>query len=108
MISYTPNTDRSDALNQLKSAAKQANGRRRTRKLYDGDINDLLDAIDENPSKSRVRSYSRDGFVANSYDYPASIVYCEGNRGENGAWSLYVAEAGAKRSRGEGSLLVIQ
>lgn len=108
MISYTPNTDRKDAFEKTQAEAKKVNGRKRTRKLYDRDIRDLFNAIDENPTKDRVRSYSADGFVANSYDYPATIVYCEGNRQENGTWHITVAETGAKRSRGEGSLVVVR
>ncbi len=108
MYTYTPNTDRTAIESTLKDAAKKTNGRRRTRILYTGDIRDLLDAIDQNPSANRVRSYSADGFVPNSYDYPAEISYCEGNRNEDGTWNIVVGTTGAKRSRGEGSLLVIQ
>lgn len=95
-------------MNEALAEAKRVNGRKRVRFLRSTDVKDLFDAIDANPNKKRVRSYSADGFVANSYDYPAEIVYCEGTKQEDGAWHIVVAETGAKRPRGEGSLLVIQ
>lgn len=70
---------------------------------------DILVAIRESRvAKKRVRVYSSAGFVPNSYRSRCSIQYVQGVKNEAGTWVFSVGWTGAQRSRGNGSLVVVQ
>ncbi len=72
------------------------------------DVRDILIAMRETQNaKRRVRVYSDAGFVPNSYKYRCQIQYVEATKEESG-WQFSVGWTGAQRSRGNGSLLVVQ
>ena len=69
---------------------------------------DILVAIRESRvAKKRVRVYSSAGFVPNSYRSRCVIQYVEGIKTDNG-WTFRTGWTGAQRSRGNGSLVVVQ
>lgn len=107
-LTYNPNTDSAALYALLISLAETVNGDRKVRTISNKAIRSFINLIDENPDATRIRRYSSDGFVANSYDYPASIVYVEAIKQADGSFSCRVDEAGAKRPHGAGSLAVIQ
>lgn len=107
-LTYNPNTDSAALYALLISLAETINGNRKVRAISQKAVRSFINLIDENPNAGRIRRYSNDGFVANSYDYPASIVYAEASRNEDGSFSCRIATTGAKRSHGAGSLIVIQ
>ena len=87
--------------NQILEAAKTIEGKRRQRTLTEADAADFLQLTAANPG-CRVRVYSSQGFVANSYKYRAPITFIESQDG-----AVIVGETDAKRSGGNGSTRVI-
>ena len=83
-------------------AARRLEGRARKRCLSVGDAQAFLDLRSGNPGK-RVRVYSSQGFVANSYGYRADITFVA--CGPNG--TVVVNRTGAARPHGRGSLQVV-
>jgi hypothetical protein len=57
-------------------------------------------------AKKRVRVYSSDGFVPNSYKWRCGIQYCEVRRDE-GKLIVRTGWSSAQRSHGAGSLVVV-
>lgn len=107
-LTYTPNTDSAALYALLISLAETANEGRKVRTVGRSEVRKLINAIDQNPKAKRIRQYSADGFVANSYFGKAEIVYVEANKNEDGSFDCLVSVAGAKRPHGAGSLTVIQ
>lgn len=66
-----------------------------------------LRAAVDNPGAKRIRVYSGAGFVPNSYRWPCRIQYIEIQRTPAGP-QICVGWTGAQRSRGAGSLVVVQ
>ena len=60
-----------------------------------------------NPDAKRVRVYSGAGFVPNSYKWRCQIQYVEVQRTPEGL-RVSTGWTGAQRSRGAGSLVVVQ
>lgn len=58
-------------------------------------------------AKRRVRVYSDEGFVPNSYRYTCRIQYVEGVKTPAG-WTFTTGWTGAQRPRANGALLVVQ
>jgi len=87
---------------EILQAAKTIEGKRRQRTLTESDAADFLQLAAENPG-CRVRVYSAQGFVSNSYKYRAPITYVE--READGI--VIVRETDAKRSNGTGSTRVV-
>ena len=107
-ISYTPNTGtQTETIEQIMTVAKLVNGQRRNRILFLSDVEDLMDAIDQHPDAKTIRSYSKHGFVANSYKWRAEIVYCQATKNDNDSYDIVVRNADAKRSFGAGALVTI-
>lgn len=107
-ITYNPKTDdENEIIDRIMEQAKTVDGKRRNRILYRGDARDLLKLISEHPEARTVRSYSRDGFVANSYKYQSHITRATGTRKDDGTWSIVVDTGSANRSHGEGALLTV-
>lgn len=71
------------------------------------ELDAVLDAIDAGQVTRRIRAYSPQGFVPNSYRYRCQIQYVEGVAVEGG-WRVTLGWTGAQRSRGQGALIVIQ
>ena len=82
--------------------ARRLEGRARKRCLSRGDAKVFVELREDNPGK-RVRVYSCQGFVPNSYSYRADITYVE--CGPSG--SVNIGRAGASRSNGRGSLRIV-
>jgi hypothetical protein len=82
--------------------ARRLEGRARKRCLSRGDAKVFVELREDNPGK-RVRVYSCQGFVPNSYHYRADITFVE--CGPNG--SIVVGRTAASRSNGRGSLRVV-
>lgn len=60
-------------------------------------------------AKKRVRVYSSEGFVPNSYRYGCKIQYIEGTRdAETGVWTFRTGWGHAQRPYAKGSLLIVQ
>lgn len=59
-------------------------------------------------AKRRIRAYSDDGFVPNSYRWKCSIQYIEATKNPDGSWRIYSGWTGAQRPRGQGNLFVVQ
>ena len=73
------------------------------RPLYLSDIICFVKLVRTNPHK-RVRVYSSDGFVPNSYHYRCDIQYIE--KAKDGG--VFFGWAGARRPRGSGSTQIVQ
>ena len=58
-------------------------------------------------AKSRVRVYSRDGFVPKAYRWAAAIQFVEGTNDGNG-WQWRLGWTDAKRPYGSGQLIIIR
>lgn len=106
---YKPNNGQNTAatVDAIMELARPVNGRSRTRILYRGDAQDILNTLDAHPDCTTARSYSRDGFVPNAYKYPADIVCAEATKRTDGTYAITVIRVGAKRSRGEGALITV-
>jgi len=59
-------------------------------------------------AKRRVRIYSDDRFVPNSYKYRCLIQYVEAVKSEEGGWTVRTGWTSAQRSSGKGSMVVVQ
>lgn len=92
---------------QLRSLFKQvpAQTKSTARALQREDIRTAIRKIAE--AKRRVRVYSREGFVPNSYRYTCRIQYVEAVKTGDG-WRVYTGWTGAQRSGANGSLVVVQ
>lgn len=70
---------------------------------------DVRTALRESTAaKRRVRVYSAAGFVPNSYRYRCEIQYIEISKAVDGRLTVWSGWTGAQRSRGQGSLIVVQ
>lgn len=95
-------------VSSLMNLAKSANGRARNRTIGEKEAQAILDLV-ENASDSdrKIRVYSFDGFVANSYKYHAEIRYFEARRTESGEFNIIASYGDAKRPHGEGALITV-
>lgn len=59
-------------------------------------------------AKSRVRVYSKDGFVPNSYKYGCQIQYVEVRKIEGDQLAVSLGWCNAQRRGGSASLVVVQ
>jgi hypothetical protein len=60
-------------------------------------------------AKRRVRVYSKQGFVPNSYRHECRIQYIEATRDpQSGDWKFSVGWTGAQRKQGAGTRVVVQ
>ena len=75
------------------------------RKVGEQEIKTLIKTLKK--AKKRVRIYSSEGFVPNSYKWPCRIEYIEAIISA-GEWHLKKGHTSAQRSYGQGNLLVIQ
>ena len=93
--------------NKLLEAATALKGHRRSRYISTPEIERMAE-IDRKRSLNgkRIRVYSLDGFVSNSYKYPAYIDYVERNYIE-GKKVFHVGQTGASRSYGGGALVTV-
>lgn len=95
--------------NQIISALSASFGKPglSTRRAISAD--EVQEAIAALPNaKKRVRVYSEQGFVPNSYRSKCLIQYVEAWRDETGEWVWVTGWTGAQRSRGHGTRVVIQ
>lgn len=95
---------------EVQNKVKAINGKRRTRTLSDSDIAIFYAKLNEMAGDEKVHTvcvYSSDGFVANSYRYPAPISVIEANRNETGDFNISVFTVDAKRSHGIGALVTV-
>lgn len=107
MIIYTPNTAHEDTVEKILDEAKSTEDRAKFRTLWRYDAEKLLSTIDANPDCQTARRYSAQGFVPNSYKWPAKITRATATRSEDGTYSIFVERVDAKRSHGEGALTVV-
>ena len=108
MYKFNPTTDSSDSvIDHLMDEARAIEGRRRCRTLRRSDAADLITLIESHPDAHMVRSYSRDGFVANCYFGNAVISRATAVRQDDGTWGVYVDVGSAKRSYGKRALLTV-
>ena len=89
---------------ELLTQVRQMEGKARARCLWQSDIDRFLELVAANPTK-RVRVYSSEGFVPNSYKYKAEISYVEYDPNTRDTW---VGRSGAQRSYGNGNTEVVQ
>jgi len=95
---------------QLVEMAKSVNGRARSRILGQKEAQTILDLVAEHnatPTIHTIRVYSRDGFVANSYNYRAETRYFEATRNPEGHFVVRVGACDAHRAHGSGALVTI-
>lgn len=95
---------------QLVEMAKTVNGKARNRTVATREAQEIIDLVDqhrENQDTHTIRVYSRDGFVANAYNYRADIRYFEATRNADGEFVIKAGMTGAKRSHGSGALVTI-
>lgn len=95
---------------EIEEMVKAVNGRRRSRIIGKHEIDNFLELMAEHADDltTRIRVYSRDGFVANSYKYAAPISYLEATRNEAGEWNVRADKCDAKKSWGNGSTTVVR
>lgn len=94
---------------KIEARAELLKGRRQTRYISKPEI-DRMAALDRKRSLTgkSIRVYSFDGFVPNSYKYPAWIDYIERYYDkETGKKCFSVSQTGASRSMGNGSLVTV-
>jgi hypothetical protein len=73
------------------------------------DWDDVRAALREaRAAKRRVRVYSAAGFVPHSYRYRCQIQFVEVTKAADGRLTVRSGWTGAQRSRGQGSLIVVQ
>jgi hypothetical protein len=79
-----------------------------TRRACDAD--DVAECIAATANaKSRVRVYSKQGFVPNSYRHECRIQYVEAVRDPaTGGWRFTVGWTGAQRKQGAGTRVVVR
>ena len=58
-------------------------------------------------SAKSIRVYSRGGFVANSYNWRATIQAIHAEKRDDGEWSVGIVEVDAKRPHGSGALVTV-
>lgn len=105
---FDPRTDSIETkASEIAQQLPALNGRKRERILYRSDIVDLLQALVDHPSCKSARSYSRDGFVSNSYKFRADIAVAEASRCEDGSYTIGLYWVGGKRSYGGGALITV-
>jgi len=95
---------------QLVEMAKAVNGRARTRILGQTEAQTILDLVaqhNETNTVQTIRVYSRDGFVANSYNYRSETRYFEATRNAEGQLVVGVGACDAHRAHGCGALITI-
>jgi hypothetical protein len=96
---------------ELVEMAKGANGRRRQRIVGRSEARDFAELLadnEKNPDVHSIRVYSRDGFVANSYNYPVVIsVFNAQRNATTGEWKVDCRTVDAKRARSQGALTTI-
>ena len=94
--------------NKLINDAASLRGKRRNRFLSSTEVNHMRD-LDRKSSLNgkKIRIYSDDGFVPNSYKYNARIDYIERWYDENGKKHFSVGQTGASRSHGNGALCTV-
>jgi hypothetical protein len=94
---------------QIEKRAADLTGRRQSRYISKPEI-DKMAALDRKKTLAgkRIRVYSFDGFVPNSYKYRADIDYIERYYDpETGKKIFTVSQTGASRSHGNGSLVTV-
>ncbi len=98
-------------LDELTQMAHEANGKRRQRTVGQKEATSFLDLLREVENDSKVaaiRVYSRDGFVANSYNYRAFIsVFCGERDMITGEWRVDCRTVDAKRAHGSAALITV-
>lgn len=95
-------------IHKLAEAAGQQAGRRKVRTLSQGDVSRFIELLRKHrQSANRIRVYSADGFVPNSYTYRADIDYIEGHKDDAGVWHVHISSTGAQRPRGRGALATV-
>lgn len=91
---------------ELIARLEKIQGKRKTRIIGARQIIQALNIIDTEAPR-RIRIYSPDGFVPNSYKYQCLISYVEATSEDGENYNIDVAVTGAKRSQGSGSLVVV-
>ena len=93
---------------QVVALAKDVNGRARKRIVGETEAQKILDILaDADADVTNVRVYSRHGFVANSYRYPATIRYFYAQRRDDGTFVIGADETRAQRAYGAGALVTV-
>ena len=94
-------------IKKLTADAKQMKGSRRSRFIDENEI-DTMAKLDRKRTLSgkTIRIYSNDGFVANSYKYPANIDAIERTY-ENNKKVFNIVQVGAKRAHGRGPSITV-
>jgi hypothetical protein len=93
---------------KLFEAAVKLQGRRKRRYISGQEIL-IMARLDRKRSLAgkRIRVYSWDGFVPNSYKYPATIDYIERWYDDDGNKHFGVFQTGASRSGGNGAQVTV-
>ncbi len=93
---------------QLVKKAEELKGRRKKRFISELEI-DKMRILDRKLSLKgkRIRIYSFDGFVANSYKYKADIDYIERQYDSDGNKKIIIGQTSAKRPFGNAPLIAV-
>ena len=95
-------------LNELREMAKCVNGRNRRRTIGKAEAETMLSLVKSADDKAHtIRVYSSEGFVPNSYKWPARIAYFEARRQEAGNWRIIADSCDAKRPYGNAPLITV-
>lgn len=96
------------AITELHHEALRIEGKARVRVLRAPDYADFLHLCRTYPNAKRIRVYSSDGFVPNSYPGKTVITCLERTVNELGEYDYVVKRVSALRPHGIGKLRVIE